>query len=397
MGKIIASRLDNDFYNFTMGQLAWRYFADVEVSYKLTQRDDFDLTKIDLGRLVAEIERVQHLGFTVDEIDYLRSLDTFNINYLNWLAMDHQLPPVKLTVEDGQVSLTYKGSWADAIFWETPLLAIVSELGMQAKMVGSVKAHLLNVESHDRLEDKIILLADHEDVKFMEFGTRRRFSYEWQEYVIQRMRAELPDQVLGTSNVHIARVHGFKPLGTMAHQLFMVATALSADPERATNTVLNLFEADFGHRPELLTYLPDTYGTDAGLRYFTAERAERWAGIRQDSGEPFEIVQKILDFYWANDIDSTTKTLIPSDGLDIPTAIRLQQTFGQHCKMVFGIGTNLTNDTGLKPLNIVVKPERANGEHCVKLSDTPGKVTGDPFTATHIALAVQPSKVLTVG
>ena len=46
----------------------------------------------------------------------------------------------------------------------------------------------------------------------------------------------------------------------------------------------------------------------------------------------------------------------------------------------FGIGTNLSNDTGLQPLNIVMKLVNCNGQPTAKLSDSPGKTLCDDQT-----------------
>lgn len=384
---LIASRLDNDFYNFTMGQLAWRYYGDVEVSYRLINRGDFNLTTINLGHLVSEVQRVRALAFQPDELMYLKSLGMFSADYLDFLATEHQLPPVRLVIEDGKLNINYTGRWADAIFWETPLLAMLSSLGMTVK-VGQLDAAVgyTRDKNFDRLITKIDLLNANPDVKVMEFGTRRRRNLANHRYVLQMLASWAPKNLLGTSNVHFARMFGIKPLGTMAHQMFMVETALgnNDDVAESTDVVLSLFEMMYEDHPELLTYLPDTYGTDAGLHCFGEERARRWSGVRQDSGNATEIVEKILSWYREHGIDPTEKTVIPSDGLTVAEAVSLYNQFNGQCKMVFGIGTSLTNDCGVDPLNIVIKPETANGMPCVKLSDTPGKVTGDADTARHI-------------
>jgi nicotinate phosphoribosyltransferase len=76
-----------------------------------------------------------------------------------------------------------------------------------------------------------------------------------------------------------------------------------------------------------------------------------------------------------------------SDGLDLERALMLYRHFGDRTQLGFGIGTHLTNDMGdpavapeMRPLNIVMKLVRANGQPVAKLSDTPGKTLCDDET-----------------
>ena len=86
-------------------------------------------------------------------------------------------------------------------------------------------------------------------------------------------------------------------------------------------------------------------------------------------------------------IDAHTKRLVFSDGLDLERALMLYRHFGDRTQLGFGIGTHLTNDMGdpavapeMRPLNIVMKLVRANGQPVAKLSDTPGKTLCDDET-----------------
>jgi nicotinate phosphoribosyltransferase len=384
---IVSSRLDNDFYNFTMAQLVWRHYPEVEVTYEFTNRTRSIRTAelVDLAELRAEIDHVRALRFTADELAYLGSLKTFDPAYLRFLATS-RLPQVELCERDGQITVRTTGRWATAIFWETPLLAIINELANRARS-GKNEVEIL-ADADRRLDAKIAQIAAHPRIKLVEFGTRRRFSATWQRHVTQRLQAELPGQLSGTTNVALAHELGLTPFGTMAHQLFMVTTALaeaagSIHPiAESQATVLDLFEAEFGQidNGRLLKFLPDTYGSDTALSLLEPERAARWSGLRQDSGDPFEMLQSYIDYYRSIGIDPTTKVIMPSDGLTAELMIGLDERFGDQTILPFGVGTYLTNDTQIHPLSIVIKPIMANGHPCAKLSDNIAKATGDPAT-----------------
>jgi nicotinate phosphoribosyltransferase len=96
-------------------------------------------------------------------------------------------------------------------------------------------------------------------------------------------------------------------------------------------------------------------------------------GTRHDSGDPFAWGEKVLAHYGANRVDPRSKVLVFSDGLDIPKVMQLYAHFRGRCQLAFGVGTNLTNDVGPVPLNIVIKMIRCNGQPVAKLSDSPGK------------------------
>lgn len=382
---IIQSRLDNDFYNFTMGQLVWKHYRDVRVTYRFTCRTQ----GAKLGRLinpakfVKEIDAVRYMRLGPAERTYLESLDLFEAGYLDFLEQ-LTLPAVAYRVIDGDIDIEYSGPWAEAIFWETPILAIVQEMVNRERAFGHEAVHA--VEAEHRLARKINVLRQHPEVRFTEFGTRRRASYSWQRHTVEQMQAKLTQQVLGTSNVHLAMELGLRPSGTMAHQLFMVTTALehaagATHPIAASqDKVLDLFEEMYGAKNggKLLIFLPDTFGSDTALSLLTTERLERWAGMRQDSGDPFEFGEKLIALYASHGIDPCTKTVIFSDGLDVDTMVALQERFGTRIQVGFGWGTNLTNDWGLPSLSIVIKPIMANGYFAAKLSDNLDKATGDP-------------------
>jgi nicotinate phosphoribosyltransferase len=385
---MIISRLDNDYYNFTMGQLIWRFFPDVEVTYELTNRT----SAVQLGeliateRLMAEIEQLRALQWSNDEINFLRRQGIFREEYLQFLQNDCQLPPVEVGIRNGELIVRYRGNWAEAVFWETPLLAIINQLANESRAQGH-EAHILT-QADRRTDAKLQRWSRHPRVRGVEFGTRRRYNLAHQEHVIRQMMSELGDrQLLGTSNVYLAYKYGLAPKGTMAHQLFMVTAALAeaagsarpiADSQR---WILDEFEMLYGKAEgNLLVFLPDTFGTTTALSLLEPGRAAKWAGMRQDSGDPAEQIEQLIAYYRACGIDPKSKSIMASDGLDVATMIELDDRFGDQTNLVFGIGTNMTNDTPIPPLSIVIKPVLANGHPCVKLSDNLAKATGDAAT-----------------
>jgi nicotinate phosphoribosyltransferase len=366
--------LDNDLYQLTMSQYAWRHHRDRVVRYRFRNRTfAVPLGEVlDLDELRRRLDVVSSTGFTDDDIHALRRLGLFDEEWLGWLgAHGRTLPNVEIGVDGGHLEITYEGPWPIAIFLETPVLATVSELHGEA-------AGDRRVEGDRRLDAKIRHLRANPDVRFMEFGTRRRHGRAWQAHVLQRLLDETPLSVLGTSNVELALAHGIPALGTMAHQLFMVATALALRDERdllaPSLEVVERWSAMF---PSLRTLLPDTYTTRAFTSAAGARAAARWPAVRIDSGDPMAMGDLVVEWWQANGEDVGAHQLVFSDGLDLRRMDLLLDAFAHRCSVTFGWGTNLTNDVGVDALSLVIKPDAVDGVPCVKLSDDLAKATGD--------------------
>jgi nicotinate phosphoribosyltransferase len=221
------------------------------------------------------------------------------------------------------------------------------------------------------LDDKI-KLARESGIKFSEFGTRRRYSHSVQNYVCSIL-AKNKDICTGTSNVYFARRHSMPVIGTVGHEWYMAAQGCD-DVTLANSQKYMLQKWVDEYRGDLGIALSDTLGIDKFLKDFDPYFAKLYDGVRHDSGDPFEWGEKIIKHYEKFKIDPKTKTLVFSDGLTFPIAAEIQEAFGDRAKVVFGIGTNLTNDfEGVKPLNIVIKMTECNGRPVAKISDTPGK------------------------
>ena len=240
-------------------------------------------------------------------------------------------------------------------------------------------------EGRRRLGDKIAQLRAEGlgDLKIADYGTRRRFSKDWHEEVLRTLSAELgavmvpprpgvaPGQFAGTSNVLFAMKLGLIPLGTMAHEYLQACQALG--PRLRDSQVFGFESWAREYRGDLGIALSDVYGMDAFLRDFDMYFCKLFDGARHDSGDPFDWGERMLAHYQAMRVDPRTKTLIFSDSLTVPRTIELYRQFRGRCQLAFGIGTNLTNDLGYEPLQIVIKMVRCNDQPVAKLSDTPSK------------------------
>lgn len=380
---IIRSLLDIDFYKITMAQFAWGYRQLVPVGYGYKNRT----TRIRVADVVPveelreQLEHTRTLRSTGAEINFLRSLDgLFEGDFLEFLR-EVRLPEISVRVVDGQFDIETEGFWPEAIFWETIILSTVNELYYRNLLEKEGRTlQDLYPEGMRRLFEKIAKLRANPEVKFIEFGTRRRSSREWQEIVTFILSRLVPEQLLGTSNVHLARTLHLQPSGTCAHENDMVYAALAGDDDEMLRDSHKRMLEDwwdlYGER--LAVALTDTFGSDFFFEDFTLEQARNWRGLRQDSGDPYEFGEREIAFYQNFGIDPKTKLLLPSDGLDVDLMIGLTNRFADRINVVHGWGTNLTNDLGLDPISHVVKAISANGVHTVKLSDNAAKATGDP-------------------
>jgi nicotinate phosphoribosyltransferase len=384
---IIESLLDTDFYKFTMGQsVLYRFGRPPEsdrqhVRYALTCRTkDARLAElVDEGALREQLAHVRTLRFWHDELTFLHGTGHFDaIPYLDFLGGLSLPEPEIERIGDGY-RLEVEGDWCQTILWETYVLSIVNELyGRGLARERGLDPEKLWDEGDRRLEAKIARLKGTE-AKIVEFGTRRRWCRDWQEHVVNVLSAKLPAHLVGTSNVALAKRYGLKPIGTMAHELFMVQAAMAVDDVglRATQgDVLDIWNSHYGD--DLSIALTDTFGSDAFFRDFAGERARSWQGLRHDSGDPVAFGERVIAFYERQGIDPKSKSLVFSDGLDIDAVLDLQARFADRIRLSFGWGTSLTNDVGLPTLSLVMKAVAWNGRPTVKLSDDAGKHCGPP-------------------
>ncbi|MEI7718345.1 MAG: nicotinate phosphoribosyltransferase [archaeon] len=382
-GPIITSLLDIDFYKFTMGQFVFHRYADVPVKYGFNNRTK----KVKLAEFITEADLRKELGAVQDlrpteaEIAFLRrqknnGQQLFNEKYLDFFK-NVRLPDYKLAKRDGQFELEFEGPWANTIYWETIALSVMNELYYRAITHGMDK-QAIYAEGKRRLEDKLELLEQNPFVRFMEFGTRRRWGKDWQEYTIVQGKNRVPNQMVGTSNTYQAMKHDLIPKGTEAHELFMILAAINDgddDSLRASHQkVLREWWDEYG--AGLSIALTDTFGTKFFFEDMPQDLAEQYLGLRQDSGKPRAFANGQINFYNQRGIDPTKKVFCPSDGLDVKKIIDLQTEYRGRILQTAGWGTNYTNDLGFDSLSLVIKATEANGRGTVKLSDNPAKSMG---------------------
>ena len=376
------SFLDFDFYKLIMGQFVWKHFPDTIVKYEFKNRTKDVILGgiISISSVKQSLLEYKNSPLTKEEAEYLKSLGHFEDGYIEFLK-NVQLPTPECSMSDnGQLVVSVTGKWSEAIYWETVVLSSVNELYCASFKDGLGGKGKIFSEGHRKLDDKIALLKKYPGIRFSEFGTRRRHSLEWQEEVIKTLMKEVPEQFIGTSNVHLAMKYGISPIGTQAHEMFMVGSALFGDLDSdilgSHGKVLDMWYNYYGEKFSIA--LTDTYGTDFFFRDFGKERADKWKGLRQDSGDPFEFATKTIDFYVDSGVNPKRKTITFSDGLDVNKIVALYNGFSDRIGTGFGWGTDLTNDVGIKTLSLVMKATECNGRGLVKLSDNLNKATGLP-------------------
>jgi nicotinate phosphoribosyltransferase len=371
---IITSLLDTDLYKFTMMQAVLHQFPGAQVQYRFKSRN----AGVQLGHLASEIRQeiksLCSLSFTEKELKWLSTLRFIKSDFVDFLAL-FKLNEKYIEVgssASGELEININGPWLHTILFEIPVLAIVNEVAF--KDLHPVPDFL---QGRARLETKIEQLqgANLGDLKIADYGTRRRFSRSWQEEVLRVLSAKLgtgaQGQLAGTSNVYFAMTLGLTPLGTMAHEYLQACQSLG--PRLRDSQVFGFESWAREYRGDLGIALSDVYGIEPFLRDFDLYFCKLFDGARHDSGDPFAWGERMIAHYKAMRVDPRTKILIFSDGLTVPKTIELYQQFKGRCQLAFGIGTNLTNDLGYEPLQIVIKMVECNGQPVAKLSDTPSK------------------------
>ena len=373
---VIKSLLDTDLYKFTMMQVVLHHFPAAQVEYRYKCRTQGVNLRPYLDEIRQEIHALCQLRFEPAELDYLKSLRFIKSDFIDFLGLFH-LPEKCIEVSEGElpgeIAISVKGSWLHTILFEIPVLAIVNEVYFRNVCKDPDWA-----EGRKRLQTKMKLVLDATDLaefRVAEYGTRRRFSHVWHEEVVTTMKAQMGEHFAGTSNVWFAMKHGVLPLGTMAHEYLQACQALG--PRLRDSQVFALETWAKEYRGDLGIALSDVYGLEAFLRDFDMYFCKLFDGARHDSGDPFDWGERMIAHYSANRVDARTKTLIFSDALTFPRAIELTRRFAGRCRTAFGIGTNLTNDLGHEPLQIVMKMIRCNGQPVAKVSDAPEKTMCD--------------------
>ena len=369
---IIQSLLDTDLYKFTMMQVVLHHFPGAQVEYKFKCRTEGVDFRPYIDEIREEVKALSELRFRESELQYLRSLRFMKSDFVDFLGLFHFNDKyVRIGQGDhpGEMDVTIRGPWLHTILYEIPILAVVSEVYFRR-----TQPRPDIDEGRRRLKGKIDLVRTVErelDFRISDFGTRRRFSLAWHEEVLQTLKREVPEYFAGTSNVWFAMRNNMTPLGTMAHEYMQACQALGPRLRDSQTFAFDKWAQEY--RGDLGIAVADTYGTDAFLRDFDMYFCKLFDGARHDSGDPFDWGEKMIAHYRRNRVDPRTKQLIFSDQLSFPLAIAIARRFHARATTAFGIGTNLTNDLGYEPINIVIKMTECNGQPVAKVSDSPGK------------------------
>ena len=380
---VIHSMLETDAYKFFMWQPLLHAFPGNQSEYRFVCRNE---TAFPLAGLKEEVEaQLDHLctlRFEEDELAFLGALRFLKSDFIDYLRIfQFQRRYITVGTDGDKLTIVAKGPQIHVMGFEIFVLAIVNELYFRrfdqdaALQVG-----------RERLAAKIALLRDasqngiarRHPFEVFDFGLRRRFSGAWQEEMVAAMQREVPQFFKGTSNVYLAKKYGLVPIGTMAHEYLQTFQAVGIQLKHFQKAALEAWVQEY--RGDLGTALTDVVGMDAFLADFDLYFAKLFDGLRHDSGDPVIWGEKALAHYAKLRIDANTKRLVFSDGLDVPTALKLHARFADRVMCGFGIGTNLSNDMGPTPLSIVMKLVRCNDQPVAKLSDSPGKTLCDDET-----------------
>lgn len=422
LDPITRSLLDTDFYKLLMLQFIWKHFPHVNTSFSFSNRSTHVRLGevIDIEELREQLEQTRRLRFHKSEIIWLAGntfygrRGIFEPAFLEWLERDFRLSDYELGVQDGQIALTFRGLWTETTLWEIYALSAINELRTRAALKGLTELELdiLYARAKTRLWEKMARLRDVPGLRVSDFGTRRRHSFLWQEYVVAAMRDVLGANFTGTSNTYLAYKHDLEAIGTNAHELPMALAAMAAGDEELRVAQYRLLEFwQKTYQGELLILLPDTFGTTQFLRNAPDWVAD-WTGQRADSKDPYVAGDEYIAWLEARGREPKQKLFIASDSLDVDDILGLHAYFAgkirnglrpadfrqasdfldekkwipeRRIRFSAGWGTLLTNDfrncnprgdDGFDPASLVCKLNDAEGHPAVKLSDNYQKALG---------------------
>jgi nicotinate phosphoribosyltransferase len=424
LDPVIRSLLDTDFYKLLMLQFIWKHFPKTQVEFSLFNRHPAIRIAdvINIEEFKVQLQHVRGLHFRKSELVWLAGntfygrRGIFEPAFLEWLEKDFGLSDYQFRVRDGQIHLTFEGPWTATTMWELYALAILDELKTRAqlKTLSEFGLDILYARAKTKLWGKIERLRGVPGLSVADFGTRRRHSFLWQEYVVVAMASNLGGNFIGTSNAFLAHKHDLEAIGTNAHEIPMVMAALAKDDvdlKASQYKMLELWQQTY--EGALLVMLPDTFGTTQFLAH-APEWVADWTGQRVDSKDPYIAGDEYIEWLKARGRDPSEKLLIASDTLDVDTILGLQAYFGgsmtkgvapddfrsasdfhdpnkwmaaPRIRFSAGWGTLLTNDFrgcnpndggGFDPIGLICKVSSVEGRPAVKLSDNYSKALGPP-------------------
>lgn len=371
--RIVQNLLDTDLYKLSMMQAVLHNYPNVDVEWEFRCRNGEDLRPY-LGEIRQHIEAMCELSLADDELAFLESINFMKPDFLRFLGLFRfNLRYLYIGIENDQLCIRLRGPWLHVILFEVPLLATVSEVRNRARF-----PHMVMSQARDQLYRKFDWLQTNAssdelaELQVADFGTRRRFSFKVQEEIVTCLHKDFPARFVGTSNMHLARKLDIKPLGTMAHEWVMAHQQLGPRLIDSQIAALDCWVREY--RGLLGIALTDTITMDAFLTDFDLYFAKLFDGLRHDSGDPIIWAEKAIAHYQRLGIDPRTKTLVFSDGLNLPAALSIFRALRGRINVSFGIGTNLTCDIpGVEPMSIVLKMTDCNGQPVAKISDEAAK------------------------
>ena len=387
MRQIINHFTDDDLYKFTMCCAVIDNYPRAWVKYEFNDRDNTVYPKGFADLVMEQVGYLEKLTITDEEIAFMRRKcyylpDWFYI-YLRGFRFSRKWVHARQD-EDGHLHIEFEGVWAEAILLEVKMLAIVSELYYIVRgEEDRFDYDAYYPKSYHKAERLLAAGCTYSD-----FGTRRRASFQAEDTVVRAMKdcqeaRDWKGRFVGTSNVYLAMKYDLTPVGTMAHE-FIAAIGGMYGPQMANHIAMNAWRHTFNGA--LGTFLYDTFDWNIFSLNFSEDFANLFKGLRVDSGDNMEQLQKICTKYRSLGIDSKSKQVIFSNALDTDRAIALQQEAEKYVQPSFGIGTHFTNDfDGIRPMNIVIKLVAAKiteswpfyNDTC-KISEDTGKHTGNP-------------------
>ena len=367
---IVTSLLDTDLYKFNMNQVIFHKHTNLNGVYHFKCRNEgIIFTKEMLDEINEQIDYLCKLTFKEDELNYLRSIRFIKNDYVEFLRLWHPIRDyVTTSLENGNLKIVVSGPLFSAMQFEIYLLEIVNEVYFRFQY----DYNELLASAKERLAKKIEAFNTGKyTFKWAEFGCRRRLSKEFEGYALKELKDKTKNMV-GTSNVYYAYKYNLTPIGTYAHEYVQMFQGIDSIPLAYTNYYAmkdwyTEYEGDNG------TALTDTVTTDLFLKDFNRSMVNNYSGVRHDSGDPYVWGEKILAHYRKFGVDPKTKMLLFSDSLNFDKAQEIYEYFKDKCKVSFGIGTFVTNDTKVDALNIVIKLQYVNGRPVAKISDAPTK------------------------
>jgi nicotinate phosphoribosyltransferase len=420
LDPVTRSLLDTDFYKLLMLQFIWKHFPNTRVSFSVYNRSGGPVDIFETEELIAQLDHARSVRFRKSELVWLAGntfygrRGIFEPAFLEWLERDFRLSEYELSVRNGHFHLTFDGLWTETTMWELYSLSIINELRTRAnlKRLSEFGLDILYAKAKTKLWSKIERLRGVPRLSVADFGTRRRHSFLWQEYVVEAMAENLGSGFIGTSNAFLAHKHDLEAIGTNAHEIPMVLAALAPDDEALKASqykVLELWQSTYDGALRIM--LPDTFGTTQFLEG-APDWAADWTGQRIDSKDPYIAGDEYIEWLKARGRNPHEKLIIASDALDVHDILGLHAYFGgtlargitaddfrsaadfhdprkwtagARLRFSAGWGTLLTNDfrgcdpsgeTGFDPISLISKVSTVEGRPAVKLSDNYAKAMG---------------------